>query len=81
MSDVQLVADEDLAGDVERRSAIERVRAVLNALPEKQRAALELAFFQGLTHADIAAQAGVPLGTIKTRIRTALLAVRRALEP
>ncbi len=81
LSDVQLVADEDLAGDVERRSAIERVRAVLNALPEKQRAALELAFFQGLTHADIAAQAGVPLGTIKTRIRTALLAVRRALEP
>jgi RNA polymerase sigma-70 factor (ECF subfamily) len=81
LSDVQLVADEDLAGDVERRSVIERVRTVLNALPEKQRAALESAFFQGLTHADIAAQAGVPLGTIKTRIRTALLAVRRALEP
>ena len=73
LADVQLVADEDLAGEVERKSAIERVRVVLNALPEKQRAALELAFFRGLTHADIAAQEGVPLGTIKTRIRTALL--------
>jgi len=60
--------------------AIARVRAALNALPEKQRVALELAFFQGLTHADIAAQAGEPLGTIKTRIRSALLSVRRALE-
>jgi RNA polymerase sigma-70 factor (ECF subfamily) len=80
LSEVQLVADEDLAGDVERKSAIERVRAVLNALPEKQRMALELAFFRGLTHTDIAAQEGVPLGTIKTRIRTALLSIRRALE-
>jgi RNA polymerase sigma-70 factor (ECF subfamily) len=53
---------------------------VLNALPEKQRMALELAFFRGLTHTDIAAQEGVPLGTIKTRIRTALLSIRRALE-
>ena len=80
LSEVQLVADEDLAGELERKSAIERVRVVLNSLPEKQRAALELAFFRGLTHADIAAQEGVPLGTIKTRIRTALLSIRRALE-
>ncbi len=80
LSEVQLVADEDMAGEVERKLAIERVRLALNALPEKQRVALELAFFQGLTHADIAAQAGEPLGTIKTRIRSALLAVRRALE-
>ena len=80
LSEVQLVAGEDLAGEVERKLAIERVRAALNALPEKQRVALELAFFQGLTHSDIAAQAGEPLGTIKTRIRSALLSVRRALE-
>jgi len=80
LSEVQLVADEDMAGEVERKLAIERVRMALNALQEKQRVALELAFFQGLTHADIAAQAGEPLGTIKTRIRSALLAVRRALE-
>jgi RNA polymerase sigma-70 factor (ECF subfamily) len=80
LSEVQLVADEDMAGEVERKFAIERVRLALNALPEKQRVALELAFFQGLTHADIAAQAGEPLGTVKTRIRSALLAVRRALE-
>lgn len=80
LSEVQLMADEDLASEVERKSAMERVRAALNALPEKQRVALEMAFFEGLTHADIAAQAGEPLGTIKTRIRSALLSVRRALE-
>lgn len=80
LSEVQLAADDDLAGEVERRSAVERVRTALDALPEKQRVALEQAFFQGLTHADIAARSGEPLGTIKTRIRAALMAVRRALE-
>ncbi len=80
LSEVQLVADECLADEFERKAAIARVRAALNALPEKQRVALELAFFQGLTHAAIAAQAGEPLGTIKTRIRSALISVRRVLE-
>ena len=41
---------------------------------------MELAFFNGLTHAEIAAQTGDPLGTVKTRIRTALSYVRKALQ-
>jgi RNA polymerase sigma-70 factor (ECF subfamily) len=48
-------------------------------LPPDQRKPLEMAFFQGLTHTEIAAKTGEPLGTIKTRIRAALLALRRVL--
>ena len=45
------------------------VRAALWRLPEEQRAALDMAFFSGLTHEEIAANTGTPLGTIKARIR------------
>lgn len=80
LSETLLASDADLATEVERELTIEKVRGVLNALPEKQRNALELAFFTGLTHQEIATQSGEPLGTIKTRIRSALLSIRKALE-
>jgi RNA polymerase sigma-70 factor (ECF subfamily) len=51
----------------------------LNALPPEQRDALQLAFFGGLSHAEIAAQTGEPLGTIKTRIRMAMDKLRQKL--
>lgn len=53
-----------------------RVRSRLNQLPSEQRQAIELAFFQDCTHAEIAAQLGEPLGTIKARIRRGLLKLR-----
>jgi RNA polymerase sigma-70 factor, ECF subfamily len=62
-----------------RRLAVEKVRGVLAGLPGEQRKALEMAFFEGMTHAEIAAKTGEPLGTVKTRIRSALIAVRKAL--
>lgn len=55
------------------------VREALSALPERQREALSLAFFQGLTHAEIAAALSLPLGTVKSRIRDALIALRGKL--
>jgi RNA polymerase sigma-70 factor (ECF subfamily) len=61
-----------------QRMAIEKVRAVLAGLPAEQRRTLEMAFFEGMTHTEIAAKTGDPLGTVKTRIRSALLAVRKA---
>ncbi len=52
----------------------------LHSLPDEQRHALELAFFRGWTHGEIAASTGQPLGTIKARIRRGLLSLRNLLK-
>jgi RNA polymerase sigma-70 factor (ECF subfamily) len=70
----------DLASEAERTRALEKVRGVLGSMPVSQRTALELAFFEGLTHTEIAGKTGEPLGTIKTRIRSGLLTIRKAFE-
>jgi RNA polymerase sigma-70 factor (ECF subfamily) len=51
------------------------------ALPAEQRQVLEMAFYQGLTQSEIAAQAGLPLGTVKTRTLLAMKKLRNALRP
>ncbi len=56
------------------------VRAALVDLPGEQRQAIELAFFRGLSHFEIAEKLRVPLGTIKARIRRGMLCLRDALE-
>ncbi|HEY8041792.1 MAG TPA: sigma-70 family RNA polymerase sigma factor [Polyangiaceae bacterium] len=64
-----------LAGAGERH----RVRRALALLPEVQRTTLEIAFYEGLTYAEIAERENVPLGTIKSRAARALTALREAL--
>lgn len=67
--------------DVERAEVAHAVRASLVALPAAQRQAIELAFFGGLSHSDIAAALDEPLGTVKTRIRSGMLKLRDTLRP
>lgn len=57
-----------------------RVREAMMTLPIEQRTALELAYFEGLTQTEIAERTETPLGTVKTRIRTALTSLRRSVR-
>ncbi|MGB6414551.1 MAG: sigma factor-like helix-turn-helix DNA-binding protein, partial [Candidatus Cybelea sp.] len=58
----------------------ESVRAALAQLPPEQRELIELGFFGGVTHYEIARRTGLPLGTVKTRIRAGLRRLRSALD-
>lgn len=59
----------------------EAVQAALAQLPSEQRQAVHLAFYQGHTHSEIAAELGIPMGTVKTRLRLAYDKLRTALTP
>jgi RNA polymerase sigma-70 factor (ECF subfamily) len=59
---------------------VTQVRKALKDLPLEQRQSIEMAFFAGMTHAEIASQLGQPLGTIKARIRRGMLKLRESLQ-
>ena len=71
----------NLEEDLVQTQQISRVRAALEKLQPAQRQALELAYFEGLTHTEIARRTGEPLGTVKTRLRAAVDFLKRALNP
>lgn len=79
VEEVVLVSRTNLAQEAERHMMMDRIRAHLVGLPPDQQHSLQLAFFEGLSHSEIAARTGTPLGTVKTRIRTALLSLREAV--
>lgn len=68
----------DIAAATNQEAAL--ARTALAALPREQREAVELAYFEGLTHSEIAERMAQPLGTVKTRIRSAMQQLRAALK-
>jgi RNA polymerase sigma-70 factor (ECF subfamily) len=80
VEDIILTAPGNIADESERNLMMERARLVIVKLPTEQRKTLEMAFFDGLTHSEIAEMTGDPLGTVKTRIRSALLTLRKAFQ-
>jgi len=71
----------DVWGEVSSNLDADEVRAALASLSDVQREALELAYFGGLTQTEIAERTGTPLGTVKSRMRLGLLAMRELLSP
>jgi RNA polymerase sigma-70 factor, ECF subfamily len=72
-------APDDTEGAVLRRAAAEEVRAALGELPRSQAEVLELAYFGGFSQSEIGEMLGVPLGTVKGRMRLGLDKIRSTL--
>lgn len=70
----------DVWPEVARAADAKAVRTAMDALPDGQRLAIELAYFGGLTQTEMAERMAIPLGTVKSRVRLALGSLRRELE-
>ena len=77
---LQLASESDPSMDAEAAERRRVVLAALAALPQEQREALELGYFDGLSQSEIAQRTGQPLGTIKTRMRLAMQKLRGTLK-
>jgi RNA polymerase sigma-70 factor (ECF subfamily) len=80
VDEVMLASPCNLAAEAERNTMMQRARTIIVGLPAEQRKLLQMAFFDGLTHSEIAEMTGDPLGTVKTRIRSALMTLRKELQ-
>lgn len=82
---VEAVPDAPSGEDVEASSASRQwealCRSAIAELPDEQRRALELAYFDGLTHQEISEKTATPLGTVKTRVRLGLMKLRERIRP
>ncbi|HMD31949.1 MAG TPA: sigma-70 family RNA polymerase sigma factor [Candidatus Acidoferrales bacterium] len=79
VAEAEIVLPFDLEEQVYRGRILERIRAAMTRMPESQRTLMELAFFEGLTHSELAQRTGDPLGTIKSRLRAAIAGLRKEL--
>src|SRR3984893_12189168 len=74
-----VIVPADLENAMAQQQLLGRVKGALENLSSEQRAAIELAYFEGVTHSEIASKTGDPLGTVKTRIRSAVESLKRNL--
>jgi RNA polymerase sigma-70 factor (ECF subfamily) len=70
----------NLEDDAERSLLMEKLRTAMATLPAEQREAVELAYFEGMTQTEIAARTGSPLGTVKSRVRSAMQSLKQAFD-
>jgi RNA polymerase sigma-70 factor (ECF subfamily) len=75
-----VVLPTNLESTIAQQQLVGKVKGALDSLPKEQRAAVELAYFEGLTHSEIAERTGDPLGTVKTRLRSAVETLKRNLK-
>lgn len=75
-----VVAIPDLEGSLDEKRRATRVRELMNSLHPQQRRAIELAYFEGLSHSEIANALKEPLGTVKSWIRNGLLRLKEGLQ-
>ena len=78
--EMELAGSDNVMNAVETSLLIQKVKQTIHLLPAEQRKALDMAFFRGMTHAEIVSVTGLPLGTVKTRIRSALLFLGKSLR-
>jgi RNA polymerase sigma-70 factor (ECF subfamily) len=64
-----------------QEQVVRKVKGAIDALSEVQKEAVQLAYFEGLTHTEIAERTGEPLGTVKTRLRSAIESLRKTFRP
>jgi RNA polymerase sigma-70 factor (ECF subfamily) len=76
----RMVAPERTDAEVERRDEADKVRGALTALPDEQRQVIELAYFGGFSHSQIAEMLKLPAGTVKGRMRLGLSKLRVSLD-
>lgn len=70
----------DLFNEVEFASIKKQIKGALRKLPDEQRELIELVYFEGLTQVEISEKTGIPLGTVKSRIRLGLHKLRKVLK-
>jgi len=66
--------------EMDERRRVERIRALMGGLLPRQKRAIELAYFEGLSHSEIAAKLSEPLGTVKSWIRNGILRLKEGLQ-
>ena len=79
VDDVVVESQMGVTPHFDRDRLAQQARSALTRVSADQQQAIQMAFFEGLTHTEIAERTGIPLGTVKTRIRSAIASLRKAM--